>query len=80
MEFIEELRKIINSQIRISFHFGKVTDQSGGYITVLISGSTTPVTNIRYLDSYTPTVDDIVVLVVNRGDIFALGKLADLGA
>jgi len=79
MDINNSLQKIIQSHIRTSFHFGKVTDEAGGYITVLIAGSDTSVTNIRYLDSYTPTVDDIVVLVVNRGDIFALGKLADVG-
>lgn len=79
MELYESLAKIVNQNIRLSLHFGKVTATSAGSpptITVLISGSSTPISDIRYLDSYAPQVNDIVILIVNKGDIFALGDLA----
>jgi len=44
-------------------------------LSVAISGSSTSVTGVRYLSSYIPTVSDIVILLVNKGDIFVLGTL-----
>lgn len=44
-------------------------------LSVEISGSSTSVTGVRYLSSYTPTVSDVVVMIVNNGDIVVLGEL-----
>ncbi len=78
MEFAEIIKSIANQNDRISIHFGKVTAKTNGNtrLTVLISGSSTPVTGVRYLHSYAPQVDDIVVMIVNKGDIVVLGDLA----
>lgn len=78
MELYEALAKIVDQNVRLSVHFGKVTAKvtSPATITVLISGSPTPISGIRHLHSYAPQVDDVVVLIVNKGDIFALGDLA----
>ena len=78
MDFADIVRTIADQSNRIAIHYGKVTAKTNGNtrISVLISGSSTAVTGIRYLHSYSPTVDDIVVLLVNKGDIIALGDLA----
>lgn len=35
-----------------------------------------PITGVRYLNSYTPTVNDVVWAMVDEPDILVLGKLA----
>ncbi len=78
MEIAQSLAKIIDQNVRFAVRYGEVTDKvtTPASITVKISGSSTPVSNIRYLHSYAPQIGDIVVLLVNKGDIFALGDLA----
>ena len=44
-------------------------------LSIEISGSSTSVTGVRYLSSYTPTVADVVVMIINNGDIVVLGEL-----
>ena len=77
MEFADIIKSIADQNNRIAIHYGYVTalTNSNTRISVLVSGSTTAITGIRYLSSYTPTVADIAVLLVNKGDIIALGKL-----
>jgi len=78
MEIGHSLAKIIDQNVRFAVRFGEVTAKttSPDTISVKISGSSTAISNIRYLQSYVPLVGDIVVLIVNKGDIFALGDLA----
>lgn len=78
MEFADIVKSIANQNNRLAIHYGYVTARtnSNTRISVLVSGTATAITGIRYLSSYTPTVADIVVLLVNKGDIIALGKLA----
>ena len=77
MEFADIIKSIADQNNRLAIHYGYVTARTSGNtrISVLVSGSTTAITGIRYLSSYTPTVADIVVLLVNKGDIIALGNL-----
>ena len=77
MDFADIVKSIADQSNRMAIHYGQVTARTNGNtrITVLISGSSTAITGIRYLSSYTPTVSDIAVLLVNKGDIVALGKL-----
>jgi hypothetical protein len=78
MEFADIIKSIANQNNRMAIHYGSVTARTNTNtrISVLVSGSTTAITGVRYLSSYTPTVSDVVVLLVNKGDIIALGKLA----
>ena len=78
MEFADIVKSIANQTNRVAIHYGSVTALTSGNtrISVLVSGSSTAITSVRYLSSYTPTVADVVVLLVNKGDIIALGKLA----
>ena len=77
MEFADIVKSIANQSNRVAIHYGYVTARTNSKtrISVLVSGSTVAITGIRYLSSYTPTVADIVVLLVNKGDIIALGNL-----
>ena len=77
MEFVDIIRSIASQDNRLAIHYGKVTalTNSNTRISVLVSGGSTAITGVRYLNSYTPTVNDIVVLLINKGDIIALGKL-----
>jgi hypothetical protein len=78
MEIGHSIAKIVDQNVRFAVRFGEVTAKttSPATISVKISGSSTAISNIRYLHSYAPQVGDIVVLIVNKGDIFALGDLA----
>ncbi len=78
MEFADIIKKLVDQNVRIAIHFGEVTAtfNSPKRMSVKISGSSVAITNVRYLHSYAPQVGDIVVLVVNKGDVFALGDLA----
>ena len=78
MDFASIVKSLADSQIRTAIHFGQVTAKTAGNtrVSVKISGSDTAVTDVRYLHSYAPTVGDIVVLLVNKGDIIVLGDLA----
>ena len=78
MEFADIIKSIADQNNRLAVHYGKVTAKTNGNtrISVLVSGSSTAITGIRYLHSYAPQLDDIVVLLVNKGDIIALGDLA----
>jgi hypothetical protein len=78
VDFADIVKSIADQNNRITIHYGKVTAKTNGNtrISVLVSGSSTAVTGVRYLHSYAPQLNDIVVLLVNKGDIIALGDLA----
>jgi hypothetical protein len=78
MDFADIIKGIADQNNRLAIHYGVVTAKtnSNTRISVRISGGTEVLTGIRYLHSYAPTVDDVVVLLVNKGDIIALGDLA----
>ncbi len=71
------VNKVIDNKQRMFIHFGVVTARTSGNtrISVTISGSSTAITGIRYLSSYTPTVNDVVVCLFYDNDIIVLGKL-----
>jgi len=78
MDFADIVMSIANQNNRIAIHYGKVTARTNTNtrISVLVSGSSVAITGVRYLHSYAPQLDDIVVLLVNKGDVIALGDLA----
>jgi hypothetical protein len=77
MDIGQILGKIIEGKITLGIHFAVVSAITTGpsRVSIRISGAATPVTGIRYLSSYTPTVSDVVVCIVNENDIIVLGKL-----
>lgn len=78
MEFADIIKSIADQNNRVAIRFGVVTARtnSNTRISVQLSGGTTVLTGIRYLHSYNPTVSDVIVLLVNKGDIIGLGDLA----
>lgn len=78
MNFADIVKSIANQNNKLSLHFGVVTAKTDGNtrLSVQISGSSTAITGVRYLHSYAPQVADVVVLIVNNGDIVVLGDLA----
>lgn len=72
------LGKFVDSRIRTDFHWAEVVSSVSSPVhscTIKLSGSTTPISGVRYLKSYTPSTSDIVLCVVVRGDIIILGEL-----
>lgn len=45
-------------------------------LTITISGDTTEIPGVRYLDSYAPVAGDVVLVVKQGTDLFALGQIA----
>ena len=78
MDFAQIVKSIANQNNKVSIHFGVVTAKtnSNTRLSVQISGSSTSVTGVRYLHSYAPQVSDVVVMIINNGDIVVLGDLA----
>ena len=78
MDFVDVIRQIIDQSVRLSVHYGKVTAvvHSPKSVSVKLSGSTTAISDVRYLHSYSPQVNDIVVCIVDKGNVFILGDLA----
>jgi len=79
MEFNNIVAKIVAQNARLDIAQAEVTVVTAGppaTVTIKISGDINPISDIRYLSSYTPTVTDVVFCLVNKGDILVLGKLA----
>lgn len=45
-------------------------------VTIKLGGSTVAIAGVRYLASYSPTVNDTVFVLANGVDLLVLGKLA----
>jgi hypothetical protein len=77
MDIGQILGKIVEGKITFGLHFGVITARtnSNTRVSLKISGGTTAITGIRYLASYTPTVNDVVVCLMNDNDVIVLGKL-----
>jgi hypothetical protein len=79
MQIADMLTKIVAKNTNVSFHFGEVTVHNSGAtpktVDLTLSGTSTELTGIRYMDSYTPTVADIVLVLVNDKDLIVLGHL-----
>jgi hypothetical protein len=77
MDIGQLLGTIVKNNQDIFIRYGVVTARTATNtrISVQISGATTAVTGIRYLSSYTPTVADVVVCLINDNDLIVLGKL-----
>lgn len=56
---------------------GVVQSIQTGSLTLTIGGSATTVSGIKYLSSYTPTVNDTVWLATDGRDWMVIGKLSD---
>jgi hypothetical protein len=77
MDIGQILGKIVEGKITFGLRFGVITARTNTNtrVSLTLSGSTTAITGIRYLASYTPTVSDVVVCLVNDNDVIVIGKL-----
>jgi hypothetical protein len=78
MDIEDILTKIVNKNVAVTIQFAKVTAKSTSpnIVSIQLAGGTSTLAGIRYLSSYTPTVNDIVVCLMNKNDIFVIGTLA----
>lgn len=76
MEFNDVVSKIVDQNVRVNLIQGVVTAIGVYSVSVQLRGDTTTLTGIKYLDSYVPNVNDTVFLIVNKGDLLVIGKLA----
>jgi len=81
MDFNDIVKNIIAQNVRFSMCFGVVTAifASPPRVSVKLSGSTTAVTDVRFIQSYSPSVDDVVICLVNKGNVVILGSLDQSG-
>jgi hypothetical protein len=76
MDFTDVVAKIVDQNSRLNLIQGVVTAIGNYSVSVQLRGDTTILTGIKYLDSYLPNVNDTVFLIVNKGDLLVIGKLA----
>jgi hypothetical protein len=76
MDFTDVVAKIVDQNSRLNLIQGVVTALGNYSVSVQLRGDTTILTGIKYLDSYVPNVNDTVFLIVNKGDLLVIGKLA----
>jgi hypothetical protein len=80
MQIADMLSKIVAKNTMVSIHFGEVLVHNGAgtprTVNIKLSGTTTVLSNIRYLASYSnPTVGDIVLVLINDKDLIVFGHL-----
>ena len=76
MDFTDVVAKIVDQNSRLNLIQGTVTAIGVYSVSVQLRGDTTILTGIKYLDSYVPNVNDTVFLIINKGDLLVIGKLA----
>lgn len=63
----------------LGLRLGKVTAVAAGpppTVSLQLGGSTVAIPGVRYLSSYSPTVNDVVLVLKNGPDLVCLGKMA----
>lgn len=80
MDFETIIKNLIDQNVRLNIHYAVVTaitnDSGTYYLTIKLAGATDTITKVRYLRSYIPRIDDVVIVQVNKADIIVLGSLA----
>lgn len=61
---------------KVTRHQGVVTVVGTNEVDITLDGGTTVLTGVRYLASYTPTLNDTVEVLKDGNDLFILGRLA----
>jgi hypothetical protein len=60
----------------LRMRLGEISSVETGTVTVTIGGSATAVPGVRYLDSYSPTAADVVIILQQGAALVVLGVLA----
>lgn len=77
-EIASSLAEFVDSRNRVNFHWAEIVSSVSSPVhscTIKLAGSTSTISGVRYLKSYTPATSDIVLVVVVRGDLVILGEL-----
>lgn len=64
-----------NPTAGLRLRFGQVTGTAAGSISLTVAGSTTEVSGISYLGSYTPVVGDTVAMLTDGIDVLVIGSI-----
>jgi len=64
------------SPANLRLRFGQVSASAVGSVSVTVAGSSTVVAGVKYLASYTPVVNDTVVMLTDGVDVLVIGKTA----
>jgi hypothetical protein len=75
MDLNDIIYKFTDQKQGLQLRQGVVSATASGSVSVQISGSTTAITLVKYLASYTPTVSDKVFMLIDGKDVLILGKL-----
>lgn len=70
---VDSLIRVIEQRQRFSLQYGTVTFKHSTEIDVKLGGSDVSITNIKYLGSFNPQVNDVVACLVSKNDILAIG-------
>ena len=78
MSIDQSLKTIVARNLPFAVQHAVVTANSfsPNVVSIRLMGATNVLTGIKYLSSYSPTVGDTIICMINRNDIFVLGKLA----
>jgi hypothetical protein len=60
----------------LRLRFGQVSASAVGSVTVTVAGSGTAISGVKYMSTYTPVVNDTVVMLTDGIDLLVLGKTA----
>lgn len=75
MEISDLLTTIVNQNVRFAIRQGQVVSIQTGSVTITLSGGSDSISGVKYLNSYKPTVNDVVFIIVNNKDLIIIGKL-----
>lgn len=80
MELSHIMQHIVAQNTKVGFRFGEITAHNSSStpktVDLKLSGGTNTISDVRYLYSYgSPTVGDIVLVLINDKDIIVLGDL-----
>jgi hypothetical protein len=75
MDLNDIIFKFTDQKQGLQLRQGVVTATAAGSCSVAISGSSSSITLVKYLASYTPTTNDKVFMLIDGKDVLILGKL-----
>jgi len=76
MDFSYLVNQIKNTPQGLRLRQGKVVayDSGASNVDIQLAGDTNTLPSVKYLDSYSPTVDDTVWLLSTGADLLVIGK------
>ena len=78
MELANIISNIIKQEVKYGYAFAEVTASAGTTpktCSIKLSGSTKVISGIRYMSHYTPSVSDIVLVLILDKDLIVIDTL-----